>query len=85
MFFFELGVVVFWNMTEMEEKSIITEIKNFEINSHVQNTENDNLNYQGNLYHNLDNNQLEEEVMDPKTYISRDHLKLILIFILIVG
>jgi uncharacterized Rmd1/YagE family protein len=47
MFFFELGVVVFWNMTEIEEKSIISEIKSFEINSYGLNFENDDINYQG--------------------------------------
>ena len=49
MFFFELGVIVFWNMTEMEEKSIISEIKSFEINSVGQNFENDDINYQGHI------------------------------------
>ena len=50
MFFFELGVIVFWNMTEMEEKSIISEIKGFEVNSHGTNLESDDINYQGKLF-----------------------------------
>lgn len=82
MFFFELGVVVFWNMTEMEEKSIIAEIKNFEIRTHGTNFDNDDINYQGKsqFFIKKDNNKFDEEFLDAKIYITRDHLKLIVNF-----
>jgi uncharacterized Rmd1/YagE family protein len=69
MFFFDCGVIVFWNLSEVEEKSIITELKSFEIKSYNENYECDDINYQ-------ESNKYEEDELDPKAYISRDHLVL---------
>lgn len=79
MFFFEYGVIVFWNMSEMEEKSIISELKHFEIKSN-QKIEYDNIKYEEKV-------QDEEETFVAKYYINRDHLVLcvITIFLFIKG
>jgi len=54
-------------MTEIEEKSIISELKSFELRSNFK-IHSDFITYEENKY--------EEEAFDPKNYISRDHLKL---------
>jgi uncharacterized Rmd1/YagE family protein len=66
-FWFEYGVVVFWNFTEIEEKSIISELKSFESKSNFK------IQYDFITY---DDNKYEDETFDPKSYIGRDHLKL---------
>lgn len=66
-FWFEYGVVVFWNFTEIEEKSIISELKSFESKSNFK-IQYDFITYEENKY--------EDEMFDPKSYIGRDHLKL---------
>ena len=46
-FWFSYGTIIFWNMTEMEERSIIEQTKQFEI---VPNeVERDTIEYEGNL------------------------------------
>jgi uncharacterized Rmd1/YagE family protein len=68
MFFFDYGVVVFWNMTELEEKSIIAEIKYFEIKPN-ENVECDYIQY--------DEKNIDEEVnFNVRAYILRDLLSL---------
>jgi uncharacterized Rmd1/YagE family protein len=71
-FWFEYGVVVFWNFTEIEEKSIISELKSFEIGSNFK------IQYDFIIY---DENKYEDEAFDPKSYIGRDQLKLCVICI----
>jgi uncharacterized Rmd1/YagE family protein len=69
-FWFEYGVVVFWNFTDIEEKSIISELKGFEKNSFKM------------LYDNIHFEEVKDEddtMFDPKDYILRDHLKLTVI------
>jgi uncharacterized Rmd1/YagE family protein len=66
-FWFEYGVVVFWNFTDIEEKSIIAELKGFEKNSFK-------LIYDSIHYEELKGD--DDWIFDPKNYIMRDHLKL---------
>jgi uncharacterized Rmd1/YagE family protein len=54
-------------MTEIEEKSIISELKLFEIKSNLK-IEFDNINYE--------DTKFEEDLLNSKTYINTDHLVL---------
>jgi uncharacterized Rmd1/YagE family protein len=68
-FFFDYGVVVFWNMTEIEEKSIIAELKPYQVKSNFK-IETDYINYE--------ETKIDGEIsVNPKTYINNDHLILV--------
>jgi uncharacterized Rmd1/YagE family protein len=71
-FWFEYGVVVFWNFTDIEEKSIISELKGFERYS--------NLKVQHDAIHYEENKDDDELIFDYKNYIMGDQLKLIVKF-----
>lgn len=65
-FIFDYGVIVFWNMTEIEEKSIISELKQFQLKSNIK-IERDHINYE-------ENKNDEEDLLNAKSYINTDHL-----------
>jgi uncharacterized Rmd1/YagE family protein len=66
-FIFDYGVIVFWNMSEIEEKSIIAELKKFQLKSNNK-VESDIINYE--------ETKVEEEPINSKSYINTDHLML---------
>ena len=59
--------MVFWNFSEIEEKSIISELKLFSVKT--------NKKFEFN-YIEYEETKLEEENFNPKTYFSNDHLYL---------
>lgn len=63
-FLFDYGVIVFWNLEESEEKTIIAELKKYEIKSNFK-TENDYLQYK---------QRSDDDVFNPKLYINNDTL-----------
>ncbi len=67
-FIFDYGVILFWNMTEIEEKSITSELKPFEIKSNLK-IESDNITYE-------DSKIDEEDNFNFKSFISTDNIVL---------
>lgn len=67
MFIFDYGVIVFWNMTEIEEKSIISELRPYEIKSNIT-KERDFITFE--------ETKTEEENFNSKSYINTDNLVL---------